>query len=85
MGADIYHITGDINYLALFLPRKKTILTVPDIGHYLYGLTGLKRWVYKWIWLMLPLHFVRFATAISQSTFDCIVQKLGIQKEKIKN
>ena len=34
--ADIYHVTAAINYIVLLLPRKKTVLTVPDIGHYLF-------------------------------------------------
>ena len=28
--ADIYHVTGDVHYAALVLPRKKTILTIHD-------------------------------------------------------
>src|SRR6266581_196195 len=49
---DVYHITGDINYLVLLLPHRKTVLTVPDIGHYRFGLRGFKRWIYKWLWLL---------------------------------
>lgn len=33
-GYDIYHITGDINYLWLFFPWKKTTMTCHDIGMY---------------------------------------------------
>ena len=40
MKCNVYHISGDINFLAFLLPRAKVILTVPDIGHYLYGLSG---------------------------------------------
>ena len=31
--ADIFHITGAVHYLALFLPARKTIITVHDLGH----------------------------------------------------
>jgi hypothetical protein len=28
--ADVYHITGDTHYMALALPRSKTVLTIHD-------------------------------------------------------
>src|SRR5437870_5587145 len=43
--ADIYHVTGDINYFALLLPRSRTVLTVLDLRHLLYDLTGLRQWI----------------------------------------
>ncbi len=76
--ADIYHLTGDINYLALFLPHRKTVLTVHDIGHYLFGLRGIKRWIYKWLWLVWPIRVVRAVTAVSKQTHDNIRRHLDI-------
>jgi glycosyltransferase involved in cell wall biosynthesis len=55
MDADIYHITGDINYFAPLVPKTKTVLTVHDIGHYLFGLKGIKRRLYRWLWLTWPI------------------------------
>ena len=57
MKADIYHITGDVHYLTLFLPKNKSVLTIHDIGRYLYDLKGLKRWIYKIVWITLPIYF----------------------------
>lgn len=31
---DLYHITGDVNYLWVFFPWKKTTMTIHDIGFY---------------------------------------------------
>ena len=28
--ADIYHITGQVTFLALILPRERTVVTIPD-------------------------------------------------------
>lgn len=84
MRADIYHLTGDINYLVLLLPRKKTVLTIHDIGHYLYGLRGLKRWVYKWLWLILPIRAASIVTAVSKETRKSIVRHLDILGSRIE-
>ncbi|MEK6405912.1 MAG: glycosyltransferase [Acidobacteriota bacterium] len=78
MRADIYHVTGDIHYFIPLLPHKKTVLTVHDIGHYLFGLRGFKRWIYKWLWLKWPIRAARAVTAISKETQENIVRHLGI-------
>ena len=57
MKADLYHITGDVHYLTLLLPRNKSVLTIHDIGRYLRDLKGLKRWIYKIVWIILPIYF----------------------------
>jgi glycosyltransferase involved in cell wall biosynthesis len=84
MQADIYHITGDINWLTLLLPHNKTVLTVHDIGHYLFGLNGLKRWLYKQLWLTRPMRAARAVTAVSSTTRDNIVAHLGIAGDRIR-
>jgi len=83
MKADVYHITGDINYFSLFLPRKKTVLTIHDIGHYLFGLKGIKKTIYKWIWLSLPIFLVKLVTCISAETEKNIKKNFRISSSKI--
>jgi len=83
MKADIYHITGGVNYLACLLPWRRTVLTVHDIGHFLYGLSGFRRWLYKWIWLQLPLHAARVVTTVSSATRDCIQMHLGLPASRM--
>ena len=68
MNADVYHVTGDINYFVPLLPRGRTVLTVHDIGHYLFGLAGIKRQIYKWLWLTWPIRIADVATCISEET-----------------
>ena len=36
--ADIYHVTGEIHYISLRLPKKNTVLTIHDLG-FIDGLT----------------------------------------------
>lgn len=66
--ADIYHITGDVHYVALALPGKRTVVTVADMYHFLYGLIGIRRWLYRVLWFDLPLHHAALVTAISEET-----------------
>ena len=81
--ADIYHVTGDINYLVLLLPWRKVVLTIHDLGHYLFKLRGLRRWIYKWLWLALPIRVAAAVTAVSNSTRDSIVRHLGLTEEQV--
>lgn len=81
--ADIYHVTGDVNYLVPLLPRRKTVLTVHDIGHYLFGLKRWRRKIYKWIWLAVPIRLAKRVTAVSAATRDHIVEHLNFAREKI--
>lgn len=67
--ADVYHISGESHYLAFFLPRKQTILTIHDslvLGH----LGGPKRWILRWFFFVLPVHWVKKVTTISQASKD---------------
>ena len=78
--ADVYHVTGDIHYFALFLPHRRTMLTIHDLGHFLRTLSGVKKWLYKWLWLMLPIRCAGHVTAISERTRHDIQQVLEIDR-----
>ncbi len=80
---DIYHITGDVNYLVLGLPWRKCVLTILDIGHYLYSLKGIRRRLYKWFWLTLPMRFTGAVTAISNETHGNLCKHLKIARDRI--
>lgn len=67
--ADLYHITGDVHYISFFLPRGKTILTIHDIGVYVNrDLRGIKRFIYRLIWINLPIFFSRAVFFSSEKT-----------------
>lgn len=83
LDADIYHVTGDVNYLIPLLPMKKTVLTVHDVGHYLFGLAGAKQWLYKWLWLVIPMRFSGAITTISMETSRNIVKYMSIADDRI--
>ena len=81
--ADIYHITGDIHYIALLLPKNRTILTVHDLI-FLQNRSKVRRFVLKKLFLDIPIKRLKYITAISQATKDEIIAETGCSNEKIR-
>lgn len=81
--ADVYHVTGDINYFVPLLPRGRTVLTVHDIGHYLVGLSGIKRQIYKWLWLTWPINTAASVTCVSEETQRNICIHLKVPSDRL--
>ncbi|HET6253696.1 MAG TPA: glycosyltransferase family 1 protein [Puia sp.] len=79
---DIYHVTGDVHYAVLALPRKKTILTIHDCV-FLNRPPGLKRTILKWIFLDWPVSYCPVITTISEATKREIIKHTGCRPEKI--
>lgn len=81
--ADIYHITGDVHYIALLLPREKTVLTIHDLG-FLHRRKGIRRYILKKLFLDLPVKHLKYITAISEATKEEILNYTNCAKEKIR-
>lgn len=64
---DVNHITGDINFLGLFMRRSRTVLTIHDSAS-MRRLTGLNRLLYRLFWLVLPVRRAARVTVISAET-----------------
>jgi glycosyltransferase involved in cell wall biosynthesis len=82
--SDVYHITGDVNYIALSLRGSRTVLTVHDIGHYTNTLKGWRKKVYKKLWFDWPLHKVAMITVISEFSKQQLISIFSIDSSKIK-
>jgi glycosyltransferase involved in cell wall biosynthesis len=80
--ADLYHITGDIHYVTLGLPRARTVLTIHDCV-FLYKYKGYKRLLLKWLLLDLPVRRSALITTISESTRKDILKYTGCRAEKV--
>ncbi|HLI93840.1 MAG TPA: glycosyltransferase family 1 protein [Puia sp.] len=80
--ADIYHVTGDLHYLTLGLPRKRTILTIHDCV-FLYQTKGVKRLLLKWLFLSWPVRHCALVTTISESTRQDIIRHTGCAPGKV--
>lgn len=80
--ADIFHVTGDVHYSVLALPRKRTVLTIHDCV-FLHRRPGFKRTILKMIFLDLPVKYCRVITTISEATKRDIIRYTGCAPDKI--
>ncbi len=80
--ADIYHITGQVHYIALLFGRVNTVLSIMDV-RFLYRKPGPRRWLLKKLYIDWPLRRLDFITAISEQTKSEIVRYTGCSEEKI--
>jgi glycosyltransferase involved in cell wall biosynthesis len=83
--ADIYHITGQIHYMALVLPKERTVLTIHDLAFLESGATGgLRRFIIKKLFLDLPVRRARYVTAVSETTKNAIVANTKCDSNDIR-
>lgn len=79
---DVNHITGDVHYIAAFMKKRKTILTIHDMRILLSG-NRLKIAVIKFFWFTMPSWRVRFITVISEFSKKELMRLTGIPSSKI--
>lgn len=65
--ADVIHVTGDIYYCSLAVPRRRCVLTIHDLVS-LNRLKGARKYVFSLFWYSLPLRWTPRLTAISDET-----------------
>jgi glycosyltransferase involved in cell wall biosynthesis len=61
------HITGDVHYLALVLPRRRLVLTIHDCA-ILHRLRGWRRELLRRLWFEWPVQRAAVVTTISEAT-----------------
>jgi glycosyltransferase involved in cell wall biosynthesis len=80
---DINHITGDIYFIALFLPGKSLVITIHDIL-FLYPKRG-PTWLVLWFfWIYLPVLKAKVIVAVSEHTKNEILRITRCHATKIK-
>lgn len=79
---EINHITGDIHYLTLFLPRHNTVLTIHDCGE-LDKQKGIKKFILWLFWFYLPVKRLRYITVISEATRIQLLRYVKTNPNKI--
>jgi len=77
----VYHVTGDVHYAVLALPRRRTLLTVHDLRFLEQG--GPKARILKWLFLDLPVRRASRITAISEFSRNEIVRLTACDPGKI--
>ena len=79
---ELNHVTGDVHYLTLALPRNSTILTIPDLRG-LAVKSGLRKWILYFFWYRLPVKKAMIVTTISQFTARELVALLPGSEKKV--
>lgn len=80
---DVNHITGDINFIAILLRGKRTVLTMLDMG-LMNRPDGLARLILKWFWITLPAKRVAIITTISEATKTELLKFVKIDSARVK-
>jgi glycosyltransferase involved in cell wall biosynthesis len=78
----IYHITGDVHYMAL-ATGKKSVLTIHDVGSANQG-SFFKKLYIKIFWFWLPAIFIGRITVISEFTKQELSKIIPFSKSKIR-
>lgn len=81
--SDVFHVTGDIHYVTLALPSRRTMLTVHDL-RLLEGPPSLKRHLLKLIWFTLPARHVACVTVVSETTRQALLRQIPIDPAKVR-
>lgn len=79
---DLYHITGDVNYLWVFFPWSKTTMTVHDIGFYKNHPINFVRLVLV-LAIIVSSWFLKKITCVSDLTKRDLNQILHIREKRI--
>ena len=83
--ADIYHITGQIHYMALVLPKGRTVLTIHDLAFLEAAPSrSIKRFFLKKLFLDLPIKRARHITAVSEATKKAILENSRSASDEIR-
>ena len=80
---DINHVTGDITFATFFLKKRKTVLTVLDLG-FMNHPNPIARKILQLFWAQLPVKRAGYVTAISEATKQELMKFVAVDEKKIK-
>jgi glycosyltransferase involved in cell wall biosynthesis len=79
---DVNHVTGDVNFLANYLSKNRTILTILDCVA-MTNSAGFKRWFYQKFFLDMPVRRAKYVTVISNATKQEVLKYVDYPEERI--
>lgn len=80
---EVNHITGDVHFLSYLLTRDKTLLTILDCV-VMYNAKGLKRYLLRLFWYVIPEKRVKLISVISQATKDELLKFISCDPDKVR-
>lgn len=81
--ADIFHITGDVNYLTPFLHKGKTVLTVHDCS-FMTTSSGIKKVILWFFWIYWPTRAADIITAVSKQSKTEISRYARLSRDQVQ-
>jgi glycosyltransferase involved in cell wall biosynthesis len=81
--AKVIHQTGDIHYVALGVWRRPVVLTIHDL-RFIEEASGLRRLLFRWLWLELPCWRASVVTVISEFTRQRLLKFCRVKPEKVR-
>lgn len=82
--ADIFHITGDVHYVALALPASRTVLTIHDCYLLKHSRHRPLRYALFWLlWYYLPIRRAGVVTVVSEKTRQELLRYVGRIAHKV--
>lgn len=79
---EVNHVTGDINFAGILLPKNRTIQTIHDCAN-IDRNVGLRRLVLRFFWLQLPVNRCCLVTTVSQYSKSRILSHVRCDPKKI--
>lgn len=80
--ADVTHVTGDINFAAILLNPRRSVLTVLDCLE-ADAKRGISGWVFRNVWFRWPVKRCAIVTTISEASKRDIVRITGCDPAKV--
>jgi len=81
--ADLVHITGDVHYVALALPRQQAVLTIHDCVTLEKNRRRPLRFAFFWLfWYYLPVRWAAVITVVSDKTRQELIRYVGRVAQK---
>ncbi|GAB4044452.1 glycosyltransferase family 4 protein [Spirosoma jeollabukense] len=78
LSADVFHITGDVHYVALALPASRTILTIHDCRLLETNRNRPLRYAFFWLfWYYFPIKRAAIVTVVSEKTRQDLWRYVG--------
>ncbi|MCR5606043.1 MAG: glycosyltransferase, partial [Treponema sp.] len=80
--ADLFHITGEVYFLGIVLPKNKFIITMHDFGG-LDNMRGVKKIIFKKLWFSIPFKRAAKIICISNHVAKELNDRFNIDTGKI--
>jgi glycosyltransferase involved in cell wall biosynthesis len=80
---DVNHVTGDITFVTYFLKKRKTVLTILDLGLMNHPNSFLRK-ILQIFWVQIPVKRAGYITTISAATKIELLKFVNVDEKKVR-